>query len=183
MFTIPGVPLPAGISNHMPGKVRDENTYPFSNFNGAAVEVWKWISNCIPHFIMDVINVIIHAGIKVKPCQQKEPQTSVWLVCIAGGGRQGFTEVMAWIGNYTHCLIWDAITRWCHASVTRPADILSNTVWLTDENNAKCASCKIRSWHPVVAIESVSWLLMAWRLFLSRTFAFEFECIMLTWAG
>ena len=39
----------------MPGKVWDEITYPFSNFNGATVEVCKWISNFIPHFIMDVI--------------------------------------------------------------------------------------------------------------------------------
>ena len=27
------------ISNHMPGKVWDEITYPFLNFNGATVEV------------------------------------------------------------------------------------------------------------------------------------------------
>ena len=29
----------------MPGEVWDEITYPFPNFNGAAVEVWKWIGN------------------------------------------------------------------------------------------------------------------------------------------
>ena len=28
----------------------DEITYPFPNFNSAAVEVWEWISNFIPHF-------------------------------------------------------------------------------------------------------------------------------------
>ena len=39
----------------MLGKVWDEITYPFLNFNGAAVEVLEWISNYIPHFIMDVI--------------------------------------------------------------------------------------------------------------------------------
>ena len=36
-----------------------EVTYPFRNFNGAAVEVWEMISNFIPHFtghvIMDLI--------------------------------------------------------------------------------------------------------------------------------
>ena len=31
--------IPAWISNHMPSKVWDEITYPFLNFNGAAVEV------------------------------------------------------------------------------------------------------------------------------------------------
>ena len=38
------------ISNHMPSKVWDEITYPFSNFDGCIVEVWEWISNFIPHF-------------------------------------------------------------------------------------------------------------------------------------
>ena len=36
-------------------KVWDEITYPYSNFNGAAIEVWKWISNFILHFIVAVI--------------------------------------------------------------------------------------------------------------------------------
>ena len=47
--------LPAWISNHMPSKVWDQITYPFPNFNSWAVEVWEWISNVIPHFIMNVI--------------------------------------------------------------------------------------------------------------------------------
>ena len=33
----------------------DEITYPFPNFNGCTIEVWAWISNFIPHFIMGVI--------------------------------------------------------------------------------------------------------------------------------
>ena len=47
--------IPAWISNHMPSKMWDENIYPFLNFNGCTVEVWEWISNFIPHFIMDMI--------------------------------------------------------------------------------------------------------------------------------
>ena len=47
--------FPAWISNHMPIEVWDEITYPFLNFNGAIDEVSEWISNFIPHFIMDVI--------------------------------------------------------------------------------------------------------------------------------
>ena len=39
----------------MPSKMRDEITNPFPNFNGYAIAVWKWISNFISHFIMDVI--------------------------------------------------------------------------------------------------------------------------------
>ena len=33
----------------------DEITCPFTNFNGATVEVWECISNFIPRTIMDVI--------------------------------------------------------------------------------------------------------------------------------
>ena len=39
----------------MPSKVWGEITYPFPNFNGAAVEVWEWMSNFILLFLMDVI--------------------------------------------------------------------------------------------------------------------------------
>ena len=39
----------------MHSKVWDEITYPFLNFNGCTVEVYEWISNFIPHFIIDVI--------------------------------------------------------------------------------------------------------------------------------
>ena len=31
--------IPAWMSNHMPGRVWDEITYPFLNFNGCTVEV------------------------------------------------------------------------------------------------------------------------------------------------
>ena len=31
-------------------------TYPLSNFNSTAVEVWEWISNFIPHFTGHVIS-------------------------------------------------------------------------------------------------------------------------------
>ena len=39
----------------MPKQVWDEMTYPFPNFNGCTVEVLEWISNFIPHIILDVI--------------------------------------------------------------------------------------------------------------------------------
>ena len=44
--------IPASMSNYMPDKVWDENTYRFPNFNGCNVEVWDWISNFISHFMM-----------------------------------------------------------------------------------------------------------------------------------
>ena len=55
--------IPAWISNHTPSKMWDEITYPFPNFNSAAIEVLEWISKSIPHLIKDLI--LIHA---VYPC-------------------------------------------------------------------------------------------------------------------
>ena len=55
--------IPAWISSYIHNKMWDEMTYPFPNFNGAAVEVWNWISSFIPHFT----GALIHAGIKFKP--------------------------------------------------------------------------------------------------------------------
>ena len=51
----------------MPCKLWDEITYPFPNFNGCTVEVWEWISNFTPHFIIDVITYPC-SGIKMKQC-------------------------------------------------------------------------------------------------------------------
>ena len=42
-------------NSQTPSKVWDEVTYSFQNFNGCTVEVWEWLSNFIPYFIMDVI--------------------------------------------------------------------------------------------------------------------------------
>ena len=36
-------------------KFCDEIPCPFLSFNDAIVDVWEWISDFIPHFIMDVI--------------------------------------------------------------------------------------------------------------------------------
>ena len=48
--------ISAWISNHIYYKMWDEIIYQFPNFNGAAIEVWEWISNFIPHFIGHVIS-------------------------------------------------------------------------------------------------------------------------------
>ena len=47
--------IPTWISNHTRSEVWDKITSPFPNFNGATVAVWEWISNFIPHYILDVI--------------------------------------------------------------------------------------------------------------------------------
>ena len=63
-------PVWISTSNHLLSNMWDKITYPFPNFNGCTVEIWEWISNIIPQFMMDVI---MHAGIKVNPYYQKEP--------------------------------------------------------------------------------------------------------------
>ena len=47
--------ISAWISNHMPCKICDEITYPFSNFNISRVEVFEWISTFIPHIVLGAI--------------------------------------------------------------------------------------------------------------------------------
>ena len=56
----------AWISNHIPTKAWLNLAHPFQNFNGCAFEVWEWISNFIPQFIMDVITY--PCWVKVNPC-------------------------------------------------------------------------------------------------------------------
>ena len=52
--------IPAWINNHMQSKMSGEFTDPFPNFSFPTVEVWEWISNFIPHFIMNVILYPLH---------------------------------------------------------------------------------------------------------------------------
>ena len=40
----------------MPNEMWDESTYPLQNHNVYTVEVWEWIGDFIPRFIMDVMN-------------------------------------------------------------------------------------------------------------------------------
>ena len=39
----------------MLSKVWYEITYPLLNFNGCTVQVYEWINNFIPQFMMDVV--------------------------------------------------------------------------------------------------------------------------------
>ena len=41
-----------------PSWMWDEITNPFQNFNGATVEVWRWIIDVIPHFSVHVITYL-----------------------------------------------------------------------------------------------------------------------------
>ena len=62
----------------MPSKVWDEITYPFPNFNGATVEVWEWISNFIPHFMMNVITYPCYDFSRLIYVNKRFPRCSWW---------------------------------------------------------------------------------------------------------
>ena len=51
----------------------DEITYPFLNFNGAAVEVKEWISNFTPHFTRHVITLPGMLGLKLNHVSKSGP--------------------------------------------------------------------------------------------------------------
>ena len=56
----------------MPSKVWDEITYPFSNFNGAIVEVCEWMNYFNPCFIM-ACNYLTILGLKLHHVSKKAP--------------------------------------------------------------------------------------------------------------
>ena len=50
---------------HMSSKLWDEITYPFPNFVGnCTIEVWGWITNVMPYFIM-LGSKLIHVSKRV----------------------------------------------------------------------------------------------------------------------
>ena len=44
--------IPAWISSCIHCEVWDEIVYPIPNYTGCPIDVWEWISNFIPHFIL-----------------------------------------------------------------------------------------------------------------------------------
>ena len=55
------------ISTHIHFNVRGKIIYLFPNFNGPTVEVWEWI--IISSHTLLGMWLVIHAEIKVNPCQ------------------------------------------------------------------------------------------------------------------
>ena len=59
----------------------DEITYPFSNFNGATVEVWEWRSNFIPYFTGHVITYPMRKIMAMDAQGNNYISNSCWLSC------------------------------------------------------------------------------------------------------
>ena len=90
-----GLTFAPWIINHMPSEVCDEITCPSPNFNGAPVEVWKWIGNFILHFIIDVIMYPCYPGaplIKGSPYWGLNKTVDINLV-------ENVSNVISWMKN------------------------------------------------------------------------------------
>ena len=48
----------------------NEIAYLFTKFSGCIVDVWEWMSNFIPHFLMDIITML---GLKLNHVSKKGP--------------------------------------------------------------------------------------------------------------
>ena len=62
----------------MSSKVWDEITYPFPNFNGAAVEVWEWKSNFMSLFNHERNNFSV-LWLKLIYASKRGPYCVIWL--------------------------------------------------------------------------------------------------------
>ena len=79
------ISVPTWINNHIHYKVLYEIKQPFPNFNGAAIEVWEWISDYILHFsgqgITGIklihVNKIDQLGLKFIKVGKRVPDISV----------------------------------------------------------------------------------------------------------
>ena len=55
LYILSVVLIPEWVRKQIPIKMWDDISSLFPNFNVCAVEVWEWISNFIPHFIIGII--------------------------------------------------------------------------------------------------------------------------------
>ena len=51
--------IPAWISKHMTGEMRDENTYPFPQFNVCTFIVWEWMSLATLYSWLDYLSMLV----------------------------------------------------------------------------------------------------------------------------
>ena len=68
--------IPAWIINIIPGKVWDEITQSFPNFNGCIIDVWEWISNFTLH--ISVSDYLIMLGLKLNRISKRGHW---WCIC------------------------------------------------------------------------------------------------------
>ena len=77
----------------------DENGWPFRNFNGCNVEVWDWIRNFIPNFIVDVIAVMHTVG-------------SCFVVIRRPSDRDRCKQTISSLGQHDDVIKWEHLPRY-----------------------------------------------------------------------
>ena len=132
------------ISNY---RVWDEIISPFPNFNGAAVEVWKWISNSIPHFTgHDYLSLL---WLKLIHVHKRGPWGPFlfWgrLPCVCEWNAQG------WVTPPDDHLIWCISNCWFFLGTIRTAQGISMP-----------RNC---TWHLSVADTTCEYTMLTWKHF------------------
>ena len=90
----------------MPNRVGDETTCPFPNFNDCTFEVWKWIRNFIPHFIMDV-STYPWSDYKLNQFSKSGPRSPETIVRSRRDG-----HCLPWRRNSSTCVILMLTSGW-----------------------------------------------------------------------
>ena len=123
----------------------DEITYPFPNFNGVTLEVWEWISNFIPCFIMDVI---------MCPCWDWS-QTMV--VKGAPGGSYGvsYGDLIVWVPGCEYLVRFFCWWNWT-LLMLKPCSIIHRN-WVNTTAINAMNPCVTRSTKAIVLIIQDNW--------------------------
>ena len=106
--------IAAWISNHTPSKVWDEIDYRFPNFNGANVQVWKWISNFNPR-----CNSSYMLGLKLNHVSKICPRLLTF------SGLQRNSDTNHW-HNLISCIRFISLEYWQHHFML---DVCLTYVW------------------------------------------------------
>ena len=112
----------------MSSKVWDEIIYTFPNFNSCTVDVWKWISNFIPHFMMDVITYLVMF------CQK------VVLVSVN-------EEVNEWLSGVAHSATVQQTCVWCNMTASL-VQVLQESCCSRCRVAARCGPVDTPRWVP-----------------------------------
>ena len=92
----------------MLSKIWDQIIYPFPNFNGTTVEVWKWISNFIP--LYNRCNYLSMLELKLK----RGPSSPIYIQCIPRNMVYTFTERKYNFWRNFHRLVHWNLSFWQH---------------------------------------------------------------------
>ena len=105
--------IPVWINNYIRFKMCDENTYPSPNCNGAAVEVWEWVSDFITfYWACDYLSMLWHRFIYVNTrCPSNPFSTFSPKAKNSIGTSSEYVHEIT--NNYTPYFLWHVIIHHC----------------------------------------------------------------------